>query len=87
LFTFGKILVGGDFTSIGGQTRNRIARLEAPGCSVTSTVCGRIIEGTAPTDFMVNLSDPQTQPLSKRVISRLMEPRRTTISSLMVTYT
>jgi hypothetical protein len=27
-------------------------------CSVTSTVCGRIIEGTAPTDFTVNLSDP-----------------------------
>ena len=25
----GKILVGGDFTSIGGQTRNRIARLDA----------------------------------------------------------
>src|SRR5205814_3802112 len=24
----GKILVGGDFTSIGGQTRNRIARLD-----------------------------------------------------------
>ena len=25
----GKILAGGDFTSIGGQTRNRIARLDA----------------------------------------------------------
>ena len=25
----GKILVGGDFTNIGGQTRNRIARLDA----------------------------------------------------------
>ena len=25
----GKILVGGDFTSIGGQPRNRIARLDA----------------------------------------------------------
>ena len=25
----GKILVGGFFTSIGGQTRNRIARLDA----------------------------------------------------------
>src|SRR5207244_3681952 len=25
----GKILVGGDFTSIGGETRNRIARLDA----------------------------------------------------------
>ena len=25
----GKILVGGNFTSIGGQTRNRIARLDA----------------------------------------------------------
>ena len=24
----GKILVGGDFTSIGGQTRNKIARLD-----------------------------------------------------------
>ena len=56
----GKILVGGTFTFIGGQTRNRIARLypEAPSCSVTSTVCGRIIVGTAPTDFTVNLSDP-----------------------------
>ena len=54
----GKILVGGDFTSIGGQTRNRIARLTTTGCSVTSTVCGRIIVGTAPTDFTVNLSDP-----------------------------
>jgi len=28
------------------------------GCSVTSTVCGRIIVGTAPTDFTLNLSDP-----------------------------
>ncbi len=54
----GKILVGGDFTFIGGQPRNRIARLTATGCSVTSTVCGRIIVGTAPTDFTVNLSDP-----------------------------
>jgi uncharacterized delta-60 repeat protein len=54
----GKILVGGDFTSIGGQPRNRIARLTPTGCSVTSTVCGRIIVGTAPTDFTVNLSDP-----------------------------
>jgi uncharacterized delta-60 repeat protein len=56
----GKILVGGAFQFIGGQPRNRIARLnpEAPGCSVTSTVCGRIIVGTAPTDFTVNLSDP-----------------------------
>jgi N-acetylneuraminic acid mutarotase len=29
-----------------------------PGCTVTSTTCGRIIVGTAPTDFTVNLSDP-----------------------------
>ena len=28
------------------------------GCSVTSTACGSIIVGTAPTDFIVNLSDP-----------------------------
>jgi N-acetylneuraminic acid mutarotase len=28
------------------------------GCSVTCTVCGQIIVGTAPTDFTVNLSDP-----------------------------
>jgi hypothetical protein len=27
------------------------------GCSVTSTACGSIIVGTAPTDFIVNLSD------------------------------
>ena len=54
----GKILVGGDFTSIGGQPRNRIARLTSTGCSVTSTVCGRIVVGTAPTDFTVNLGDP-----------------------------
>lgn len=27
----GKILVGGDFTMMGGQTRNRIARLNADG--------------------------------------------------------
>ena len=54
----GKILVGGAFQFIGGQPRNRIARLTATGCSVTSTVCGRIIVGTAPTDFTVNLSGP-----------------------------
>jgi uncharacterized delta-60 repeat protein len=54
----GKILVGGDFTNIGDQPRNRIARLTPTGCSVTSTVCGRIIVGTAPTDFTVNLSGP-----------------------------
>jgi uncharacterized delta-60 repeat protein len=54
----GKILVGGAFQFIGGQPRNRIARLTATSCSVTSTVCGRIIMGTAPTDFTVNLSDP-----------------------------
>src|SRR5262249_40595447 len=28
------------------------------GCSVTSTVCGRVIVGTAPMDFTVNLSAP-----------------------------
>jgi N-acetylneuraminic acid mutarotase len=28
------------------------------GCTVTSTTCGRIIVGTAPTDFTVNLSNP-----------------------------
>ena len=28
------------------------------GCTVTSTTCGGIIVGTAPTDFTVNLSDP-----------------------------
>jgi len=54
----GKVLVGG-FIIIGSQYYNGIARLNPEaGCSVTSTVCGRIIVGTAPTDFTVNLSDP-----------------------------
>jgi N-acetylneuraminic acid mutarotase len=30
----------------------------AQGCSVTSTACGSIVVGAAPTDFTVNLSDP-----------------------------
>jgi hypothetical protein len=29
-----------------------------PGCTVTSTTCGRTVVGTGPTEFTVNLSDP-----------------------------
>ena len=37
---------------------NTGGRYCAQGCSVTSTACGRIVVGTAPTDFTVNLSGP-----------------------------
>src|SRR5438067_1829160 len=53
----GMVLAAGGF-----QTSHTSAELYSgptppPGCTVTSTTCGRIIVGTAPTDFTVNLSD------------------------------
>ncbi len=36
----GKILVGGDFTTLGGQTRNRIGRLNADGTLDTQLQSG-----------------------------------------------
>ncbi len=48
---------GYDFNSLNTGGRY-CAPPPPPGCSVTSTTCGRIIVGTAPTDFTVNLSDP-----------------------------
>src|SRR4029077_13668648 len=57
------LLPNGMVLAAGGQTSNTSVELYSgptppPGCTVTSTTCGRIIVGTAPTDFTVNLSDP-----------------------------
>jgi uncharacterized delta-60 repeat protein len=42
----GKVLIGGDFTSINGTTRNRIARLNADGSLDTSFDPGTGVDGT-----------------------------------------
>lgn len=64
VWTGSEMIVWGGVTLIpcppGGCSNylNTGGRYCAQGCSVTSTACGRIVVGTAPTDFTVNLSGP-----------------------------
>jgi hypothetical protein len=54
----GMVLAAGGFQTLNTSAELYSGPTPSPGCTVTSTTCGRIIVGTAPTDFTINLSDP-----------------------------
>jgi hypothetical protein len=54
----GDLNSGGRYCAQAGPPPTPTPTPTPTGCSVTSTICGRAVVGTAPTEFTVNLSDP-----------------------------